>query len=88
MPLAVAVEYQKENSNKVERIESTVNVNVLSGSEYSAAAKSNGGSTGLLGMILAVPALVVAYIVLWLVYKFVGVATNFLNRKLFKRKVE
>jgi len=88
LPLKVVVEYRKENSNKIERVEQTVEVNVLSEKEYAESVKSNGGGLGTLSMILALPALVVAYILLWFIVKIVGVITNYLNRKVFKRGVE
>lgn len=87
IPLAAVVEYRKENSNKVERLEAAVNVNVLSDAEYASKMKSNGGM-GAVSIVLAIPALIVAYLILWLIVKIVGVITTFLNRRLFKRGVQ
>jgi hypothetical protein len=85
LPLRAIVEYRKENSNRVETLDTQVSVSVLSDDEYARLSKANGNGSSALTFVLAIPALVVAYLVLWVLVKFVGVATNYLNRRLFKR---
>jgi len=88
MPLKVVLEYKKDNSNTLETMESTVNVNILSESEYLKVIKSNGSNVNAKTMLLAIPGLIIVYLLIWFTVKVIGAVTDLLNRKLFKRGLE
>ncbi|MFH1835299.1 MAG: hypothetical protein ABH851_03820 [Methanobacteriota archaeon] len=87
IPLTVTVVYKMANSDKLLSKSFTTKVKVLSESEYRENEQSNGSSSQVQAALLAIPAIIVVYLVLWFVVKIVGAITNLLNKKIFKRGV-
>jgi hypothetical protein len=85
IPLKVRVEYKKENSDELISNEFSPKLKVLSAEEYAKTNKANGSKTTITSALIMIPALVVAYLLLWFVYKLVNAITTFLNKKIFKR---
>jgi hypothetical protein len=86
VPLKAKVEYTEENNNQVHSDEATVYINVLSPDEYEAAHPSANGTQQLLGALVLIPALIVGYLVLWLIFKLVGLLTGLIDRKVFRKQ--
>ncbi|MFH1125938.1 MAG: hypothetical protein V1703_02330 [Candidatus Altiarchaeota archaeon] len=88
IPLVVRVEYKEENNDKLILEEQNIDINLLSQAEYKKQT-SNGGILplliGLLGLVLAI---IVLYLGVWFIARLLGVVTNLLDKKIFKRGQE
>ncbi|MFH0860146.1 MAG: hypothetical protein V1921_03000 [Candidatus Altiarchaeota archaeon] len=84
VPVNIRIMFKDQYSDKSYERTEQVNVHVLSKSEYAALQQENGGSS-VLGKLLILPGLFVAYLVLWFLYKIMGRITEWLNRRFFKK---
>lgn len=87
IPFKVRVEYKQENKDELGAKEYEVKAHALTQSEYLMSAQANGTQSQIKTALLAIPALIVAYLALWFTVKVVGAITAFLNKKIFKRGV-
>ncbi|MFH1404225.1 MAG: hypothetical protein ABIH11_08160 [Candidatus Altiarchaeota archaeon] len=85
MPLKVKVSYTEENNNQMHVEERKLEMNVMSDDEYYKQHPKTNGTQQLVSAVMLLPAIVVAYIVLWLLFKIVGAITGFIDRKIFRR---
>ncbi len=86
LALNIAIDYKSANKDISLRDDSNITIAVLSAADYQKTLPAT-NTTGLLfGVVLIIPALVIAYIVLWLIFKVAGAITGFLNKKFFARK--
>jgi hypothetical protein len=86
IPLKVAVTYTEENNNQVHSEDAQITVNVMSKEEYESAHPSGNGTQQYVGILLAVPVLIVGYLAVWLLLKIVGSLTSFIDRKMFRKQ--
>ena len=86
IPVNVRVSYTEENNNQVHEEQQTLFINVLPADEYDKLHPTSNGTTQVSSYIMLIPALVVAYIVLWLIMKIVGAVTGFIDRKVFRKQ--
>lgn len=84
IPVTVKVTYKDEFSDESYESVEDVNVKVLSAAEYAAVQKTNGGSN-MITKLLIIPGLLIAYLVLWFMFKIIGRTTENLNKRFFKR---
>lgn len=85
IPLKVKVKYTEENNNERHIEEPKIELNVLSAGEYYKKHPKANGTQQLMSVVMVIPALVIGYIVLWLLFKIVGAITGFIDRKVFRR---
>ncbi|MBD3389061.1 MAG: hypothetical protein GF416_08235 [Candidatus Altiarchaeales archaeon] len=85
VPLKVKVSYTEENNNEMHLVQPELYLNVLPSDEYYALHPKTNGSQQIMGVVFAVPALIVGYIVLWLLFKIVNAITGFIDRKVFRK---
>jgi hypothetical protein len=85
IPMKVKITYTEENNNMVHVDEPAVTFNVMSDEDYFKKHPQGNGTQTLIMLLLALPALVAAYLVLWLLLKVVGVLTTFIDKRVFKR---
>ncbi len=85
IPLKVKVSYTEENRNQVHEEDHNLDLNVLAEDEYLMKHPRANGIQSLIGMVAVIPLLIIAYLVLWLLWKLVGLITGFIDRKVFKR---
>ena len=85
IPLKAKVTYTEENNNVVHVEEPAVLVNVMSEQDYARKYPQGNGTQSLVTLLLVVPALVVAYLALWLLLKIVGLITTFIDKRVFKK---
>ncbi len=83
LPLNVEITYNEKNSDVKHTENFTLYLNVLSEQEY---AEKVGGNGRLLSKILMLPLLIITIVMLWFVYRLVGVIISYLDRKLFRKK--
>jgi len=88
LPLKVRVEYKEENNDKLIVKEESINVGITSMAEYQAQ-KANGGVLSLvISFVLLIVVLVLGYLGIWTLVRVLGLATNLLDKKVFKRSQE
>ena len=85
IPLKVRVTYVEENNNQQITKDFDLQINVLSDEEYKILHPSADTTSQILGFVLIVPAAIVAYVVIWLLFKLVGAITNYIDKKLFRK---
>ncbi len=85
IPLKVRLEYKGEGSDTDYVKEGTVEIKILSKEEYAAKYQADETSSMILSFLIAIPAIFIALLVLWFIFKLFGLVTGFLNRKLFAK---
>ncbi len=85
IPLKVRVTYTEKNNNIGKTIESDLNIHVLSAEEYKKAHPNGDATQQIIAAVMILPAIIVGYIVLWLMFKVIGAVTSLIDRKIFKR---
>ena len=86
IPLRFEITYKEQNSN-VDHIDPvSIELNVLSMSDYTSKQPTGSPVAILITVAGGLIGLVVAVIVIWFILKLVGAIIGFLDRKLFKRK--
>ena len=85
IPLKVRVEYKEENNDKLLTRDETIDVSLLSREEYSKETATGGVLPLILGIIGLVIALIVVYLGVWFIARVLGIVTNTLDKKVFKR---
>lgn len=83
LPVKARVTFKDESTDRVYTEDTMININVLSKSEYAKLVSGNGGFS--IKNLLAIPLIIVAYLVLWFIYKLVNLITGYVNSKIFKR---
>jgi hypothetical protein len=85
IPLNVKVTYTEENNNQMHVKDELLELNVMTEEEYYKKHPKQNGLQQAKTVLIAIPGIVVAYIVLWLLLKIVGSITGFIDRHVFKR---
>ncbi|RLI95547.1 MAG: hypothetical protein DRO94_00250 [Candidatus Altiarchaeales archaeon] len=87
IPVKFQLFYKGPNSDvEFTRIED-VNVNVLSREEYANGIQQGSDALSYItGILFLIPVIIVAYLILWFVYKLVTLLTGYLNRRFFSRR--
>lgn len=86
VPLKVRVSYTEENNNGVHTDDFELPINVMSQGDYDKAHPTTDGGQQLVMVAVLIPAVIVAYVALWLLYKVAGAVTGLIDRKVFRRK--
>jgi hypothetical protein len=86
IPLKVTLTYTEENNNIVHSEDSELMLNVLSSDEYAKIHPTSNSTQQLMVFVVLIPAIIVGYIVLWLLFKIAGAITSFIDRKVFRRQ--
>ena len=86
IPLRVQVEFKKENIDRVYTKDETVELTVFSEAEYLEASKANGGQQDPTTYLLIIPGIIIAYLVVWVIFRIIGLITGLLDKKVFKRR--
>ncbi len=85
IPLRVTISFTEENNNEMHVVEQLLDLNVLTEDEFYELHPKQNGMQQATSMLLAIPAIIVGYLVLWFLFKIIGLITGFLDRKLFRR---
>jgi len=85
IPIKTRVIFKTEDANEDIVQEVQLNVRLLTKAEYDKKHPSNGATNQITMILVALPALVVAYIVLWLLFKVATSVTEALNQRLFRK---
>jgi uncharacterized repeat protein (TIGR01451 family) len=88
IPLKVRVEYKEENNDQLLVNDETIDVSLLSKEEYNKETTSGGILPLVLGVIGVVVALIAVYLGIWVIARVLGIVTNTLDKKVFKRNHE
>lgn len=86
--LKASVEYKKENLDQVYNKDFTLELTVLSAADFAAASAQNGGQQQVTTYLLVIPAIIVGYLVLWVLFRIIGAITGLLDRFIFKRRTK
>jgi len=85
LSLPVTLEYTEKNTNRVHTLNENLTISVMTSAEYAQETSQQGTLSRISGVIMILPVLVVAYVLLWLVYKIATAITTYLNRRLFSK---
>jgi len=85
IPLMVTLEYKSESEDITYTKEYKVDVQVFSDSEYNGKQQQPGTLSYLYRILILIPTLVVLYLVIWFIYKILGVITRYLDKRIFNR---
>ncbi|MBU4406697.1 MAG: hypothetical protein KKB24_03815, partial [Candidatus Altiarchaeota archaeon] len=83
--LRVELRYKGDGSNKDYVLSREVPLKVLTPGEYAAEHPQQDGISTALMAVVAVPALILGVLLLWLIYKIIGLIMTKLNKKLFSK---
>jgi len=86
VPLKVRVSYTEENDNEVHTEEFELPVTVMSPEDYDKAHPTTDSRGQLIMVAVLIPAVIVGYVALWLLYKVAGAVTGLIDRKVFRRQ--
>ncbi|MFC2154559.1 COG1361 S-layer family protein [Candidatus Altiarchaeota archaeon] len=86
IPLSFKVSYKKEGSSQDYVKEYTVNLPLISEAELKEEQENGGYQQQLTMALMVIPAVIIAYLVLWLLLKIIGAITRFLDRHIFNRQ--
>jgi len=85
IPLRVELNYKGEGSNQDYILSGEVPLKVLSQQEYAAEHPQQDGISQVIIAVIAIPAIILAILLLWLIYKITGLIMTKLNKKLFSK---
>lgn len=85
IPLSIRVNYKEKGHDAEHTEDVTVDLNVISREEL--AKKTVGGDilSNIAGIAIVIPLIILAYLGIWFIYKLLGVFTEYINRKIFRK---
>lgn len=87
IPLEIELSYKSSSSDLTITKREKIYITVLSETEYADEQQSGMDIISfIMGMVVFIPVIIVIYIVLWFVYKVVGLFTGYLNKRLFNKR--
>lgn len=85
IPLNIRVGYNEKGRDIEHTKDATVDLNVISREELAKKTTGKDIFSNITGIAIVIPLIILAYLGIWFIYKLLGLFTDYLNRKLFKK---